>query len=169
MKEIIDNRDNLKESDMNELVVRVKALILNSNNEILIAYSDNDYQFPGGHVEKNEELLDALKREIREETGIILDKIEPILVYKKIGYYKDHPRKNNNRKTEIYYYLIHSDLKPNLNNTSYTADEIKGNYRLSYYSLENALTILKRNIEVSGDKKGISRDMIDVINLTFFN
>ena len=64
--------------------------------------------------------------------------------------------------------MIHTDLKPDLNNTSYTEDEIKGNYKLKYYSLDDALIELKRNIEVNGDKKGISKDMIDVIDLTFY-
>ena len=168
MKKLIYNKDNLSEKDITEVVTRVKALIVNSDQEILIAYSNNDYQFPGGHAFKNEKLLDALKREIKEETGIVIDKLNPSLVVSKIYYCKDHPQKNNNRKAEIFYYLIHTDLKPDLNNTSYTEDEIKGNYKLKYYSLDDALIELKRNIEVNGDKKGISKDMIDVIDLTFY-
>ena len=53
MKEIITNKYNLKEEEMTEVVKRVKILIINSNNEILLGYSHNDYQFPGGHVEDN--------------------------------------------------------------------------------------------------------------------
>ena len=33
MIKIINNINNLKESDMNEIVPRVKALLINSNNE----------------------------------------------------------------------------------------------------------------------------------------
>ena len=57
MKQIITNKYNLKDSDMTEIVKRVKILIINSKNEILLAYSHNDYQFPGGHVEENETLI----------------------------------------------------------------------------------------------------------------
>ena len=53
MKEIIRNESNLKEIDVTEVVKRVKLLIINSNNEILLGYSHSDYQFPGGHVEKS--------------------------------------------------------------------------------------------------------------------
>ena len=42
----------LKEEDMTEVVKRVKILLRNSNNEVLLAYSHNNYQFPGGHVEE---------------------------------------------------------------------------------------------------------------------
>ena len=57
MKQIITNKYNLTDSDMTEIVKRVKILIINSKNEILLAYSHNDYQFPGGHVEENETLI----------------------------------------------------------------------------------------------------------------
>ena len=38
MEKIITNDYNLKEEDMTELVVRVKILLINSNNEILLGY-----------------------------------------------------------------------------------------------------------------------------------
>ena len=44
--------------------------IINSNNEILLGYSYHDYQFPGGHVEDGESLIEAMNRELLEETGI---------------------------------------------------------------------------------------------------
>ena len=40
--------------DMTEVVKRVKVILRNYNNEILLGYSNNEYQFVGGHVEKNE-------------------------------------------------------------------------------------------------------------------
>ena len=38
MEKIITNDYNLKDEDMTELVVRVKILLINSNNEILLGY-----------------------------------------------------------------------------------------------------------------------------------
>lgn len=32
--------------------------------------------FPGGHVEKNETIEESVKREIREETGLVLNSVE---------------------------------------------------------------------------------------------
>lgn len=43
MKEIIYNHDNLKETDIDETVIRVKALIINSNNEIMLGYAHKTY------------------------------------------------------------------------------------------------------------------------------
>ena len=70
MIEITKNKDNIQDSEINETVIRVKALIINSNNCILLGHSHCEYQFPGGHVLENEGLLYALKRELKEELGI---------------------------------------------------------------------------------------------------
>ena len=109
MKKIVTNKNNLKEENMTELVQRVKVLLINSKNEVLLGYSHNDYQFPGGHVEDGETLIETVKREVLEETGIILDidEIEPFTCT--IGYYKDWPAEGKNRKIEIYYYEIKTD------------------------------------------------------------
>ena len=51
----------------------VSAVIFNSENKILLCRShkwDDKYIIPGGHVEHNEKLEDALQREILEETGL---------------------------------------------------------------------------------------------------
>jgi 8-oxo-dGTP diphosphatase len=39
------------------------------------------YEIPGGHKEPNENIVDAAKRELQEETGAIDFNIEPITVY----------------------------------------------------------------------------------------
>ncbi len=56
MKEIIYSVDNLSFEDNDEEVVRTKALIINSNNEVILGYSHKTYQFPGGHLEDDETL-----------------------------------------------------------------------------------------------------------------
>ena len=165
MMEIIKNKHKLQENDITEVVKRVKILLINSNNEILLGYSHNDYQFPGGHVEENEELIDAVNREILEETGINLNikDIEPIA--RNIGYYKDWPEEGKNRKIEIYYYEVKTNEKPNLDNTSYTEHEKDGNFELRYIKLSNVEEELKKNIEQYGDKKGIAKEMLELLKI----
>lgn len=165
MKQLITNKYNLTDSDMTEVVKRVKVLLVNSNNDVLLGYSHNNYQFPGGHVEENETLVQAVNREILEETGIELNitNIEPFACA--IGYYKDWPAEGKNRKIEIYYYEVKTDEKPNLENTEYTENEKDGNFELRYIPLLDVENVLKTNAEEYGDKKGIAREMIDLFGV----
>mgnify|MGYP000441889669 FL=1 len=165
MKQLITNKYNLTDSDMTEVVKRVKVLLVNSNNDVLLGYSHNNYQFPGGHVEENETLVQAVNREVLEETGIELNitNIEPFACA--IGYYKDWPAEGKNRKIEIYYYEVKTDEKPNLENTEYTENEKDGNFELRYIPLLDVENVLKTNAEEYGDKKGIAREMIDLFGV----
>lgn len=57
----------------------VGALIFNEKNQLLIVKTHKwkgNYTIPGGHVEMGEYLEDALRREIQEETGLILTKAD---------------------------------------------------------------------------------------------
>ena len=162
MKQLITNNYNLTDSDMTEVVKRVKVLLVNSNNDVLLGYSYNNYQFPGGHVEENETLVQAVNREILEETGIELNitNIEPFACA--IGYYKDWPAEGKNRKIEIYYYEVKTDEKPNLKNTEYNENEKNGNFELRYIPLSDVEDVLKTNAVEYGDENGIAREMIDL-------
>lgn len=166
MKVLVSNSYNLKEEDITEVVKRVKILLINSKKEILLGYSHNNYQFPGGHVEDNETLINAVYREIEEETGISLiknDTIQPFAVY--YGYYKDWPSVNKNRKIEIYYYEIRTDEVPNLANTNYTENEKKGNFELRYINLDDVEFVLKENSKIYGDKSGIEKEMLELFKI----
>lgn len=165
MKEIIDNRSNLKEEDVTEVVKRVKILIVNSKNEVLLGYSHHEYQFPGGHVEEGESLEETVIREIKEETGIELESVESKPFALLTGYYKDWPKEGNNRKIEIYYYEIKTDEDYNLDNTDYTESEKEGNFELRRINLDNVEEELKKNIEEYGDQKGIAKEMLELFEI----
>ncbi len=66
---------------MTKIIRVVCALLVNQDNEIFISQRPYDkpyayfWEFPGGKIEKTEKPLTALKRELEEELGIILDTI----------------------------------------------------------------------------------------------
>ena len=165
MKKIITNDYNLREEDMTEVVKRVKIFLINSNNEMLLGYSHNEYQCPGGHVEDGEELITTINREIKEETGIELNikDIEPFACT--ISYYKDWPKEGKNRKIEIYYYEVKTDEKPNLENTEYTKNEQDGGFELRYIPLDRVEEELVANANKYGDEHGIAKEMLRVFEL----
>lgn len=55
-------------------IVSVSGLIENEEGKILMVKSpDRGWEIPGGQVEAGETLTDALKREVKEETGIDIE------------------------------------------------------------------------------------------------
>ena len=163
MKEIIYNYDYLNDNDITEIVIRMKGLIINDNN-IFLGNENNIYQFPGGHLEDNETFKDCLKREILEETGIELEDNEIKRPFMKVTYMnKDWPKIGSNRKAEIYYYVIETNKKPNLNKVNYTEHEKLGNFRIETIPINGSISIIENNIPNNEKNKVIAPDMIMAI------
>ena len=54
-------------------IVAVAGLVSDSQGRVLMLRSPRrDWEFPGGQVEEGESLTDALRREVQEETGVII-------------------------------------------------------------------------------------------------
>lgn len=161
MKEKIFNYDNLKEEDITEVVVRVKAFLINEDNQILLGYSHNTYQFPGGHLEENESLMECLKREVKEETGInlIINDINPFMIIK--HYNKDWPEEGENRLSKIYYYVINTNDKIDYEGINYTEHEKEGNFELRYIDLKELEKVLIDNRELYPENEVIVEEMLN--------
>lgn len=105
-----------------------------------------------------------MKREVSEETGIELDDREIKRPFMKVVYMnKDWPEVGKNRKAEIYYYLIETVKKPDMNKVNYTEHEKQGNFKLEFIPLEEAVDIIQKNIPNNEKNKVIAPDMIMAI------
>lgn len=73
-------------------IVAVDGIIENDNGEILLVKNSykNTYTTPGGQVEVGENLIDALKREISEETGAMVNVNKLICVSSNTGTHKGY-------------------------------------------------------------------------------
>jgi len=60
--------------------VSAAAIVTNEEGKVLllnhVLRPDSGWGYPGGFVNKGEQAEDAIRREVREETGIDLDKLE---------------------------------------------------------------------------------------------
>lgn len=76
---------------MNKVGVSQKAIIFNKDKFLILKRGEtapsnpNKWDLPGGDVDFGENAYDSIKREIKEETGLIIDKLEPYDVYSKIN------------------------------------------------------------------------------------
>lgn len=163
MKEIIYNYDYLKNEDITEIVIRTKALIINNKN-IILGNENNIYQFPGGHLEKDETFEKCLKREVLEETGIEIEDVEIKRPFMKVVYLsKDWPETGKNRKSEIYYYLIKTSKNPDMSKVKYTEHEKQGNFKIVSIPLNKSISVIESNISKNEKNKVIAPDMIMAI------
>ncbi len=163
MKEIIHNDDNLTLKEIMETVIRIKVLLIN-NGKIFIGNANNVYQFPGGHLESNEEFNTCLKREVLEETGIEIDDNEIEKPFMKVSMLnKDWPEAGRNRNCEIYYYAVNTNKRPDLSKTNYTENEKKNDFKIEEFDLKEAVDKIKENIPNNEMNKVISPDMISAL------
>ena len=165
MEIILKGYKGKKILDYQKMVKRVKALIVSSDNKILLVNNYQDYQFPGGHMENNETYSEALKRELLEETGIdftIEKDIEPVL--KLYRYYEEYHETQENTLLEINYFIIRSDKYIDIDNLNLTKEEENGDFSLTYISLFEFKRLLEENIMINNDKYGISEEMFEVFD-----
>lgn len=155
------NDDNLNSKEIDEVVTRVKAIIINSNNEILLGYSHKTYQFPGGHLE-SEDLNTGLERELKEELGVDIKVIEKPFM-EVIEYSSNYRNTGKNRENDIYYFIINEDIKPDMANANLDENEIKGNYTPVYIPLNDVENILICSILDNPINKIIVSEMLEVL------
>lgn len=162
MKQVLINNDNLNLSDLDYEVTRVKGLIINSKNEILIAYNNNTYQFPGGHVDKAEDMRNALLREIKEETGISINEIDgPFMQI--VTYAKNYFGTEKNVYNSIFYYRVLCDDAPNLEETNYDELERLSDFNLCYVPFDTLDGFLQEALDNGTIDVNICKEMLLVL------
>lgn len=69
--------------EVDDKLLKYAVIIAKTNGKwIFCKHKERDtYEIPGGHREPGENILDAAKRELYEETGAIKYKIKPVCVY----------------------------------------------------------------------------------------
>lgn len=162
MKRIIINNDNLDILNIDETVIRVKALMVNSKSELLIVHNNHTYQFPGGHWKEVESLEETLTREIKEETGITT-KITtgPFMVIEE--YYDNYLSTGKTRCNKMYYYIVKTDDNPNIAEMSLSGIERETDFKLFYVSVKDMEQFIKESMEKRQIENIIGEEMLSVM------
>ena len=135
MEKILINDGELSPSEIDGVEIRVKAFIINSDNELLIIHNNNTYQLPGGHKEKSETLEESLKREIYEETGIEVDvPKEAFMLITEFN--KNFLNTGKNICNKIYYYEVITDELPHFDKLNLTELESRTDVKINYVKLD---------------------------------
>ena len=144
--ELIINENNLNINEIREFSIKVRAILVNDNNQILIANYGNVILLPGGKVDDGENILEAISRELSEEIG--QNYKNELELFAVLNYYqKDYPKIDGtfqNRLVQTYYF-VGPCKKVNKEVQKLTEKEQKSNFRLELVSLEDLENMILNN------------------------
>jgi len=158
MIENIKINDYIQDDKVDKIIDRVKIFYINKRNQVYLIHNNNTVQLPGGHVEENENLIDAVKREIYEELGIKLDNL-PTEFLEINAYYENYFNTNKTVKANIHYFYIKSNIKPNLNNIKLDNLEKKTPFKLFTVSKDNLNSFINLCIKENKIDENIGNEM----------
>ena len=159
------NESNLTDSQLDIINNKVRAILV-KNDKVLVANYGGIMLFPGGKVDKGENLEEALVRELFEETGIKynINEFRKLLILK---YYQHnyHDRGNNvvDRLITTYYYIGNFN-GIDLSNTKRTEKEKKDNFYLELVEIKEILELLKKG-KYNPRKEYFDREIEEVIKV----
>ena len=144
MKKIIINEKNIK---YDTCLIKSRAIVFNKLGKIYVCNMNGTYILPGGTVENNETPLATLKRELKEELGIVDIKPKELI---EIDYYHyKFPKYKTdlfeNRLNKVYYYYVDVDVL-NFDNSNLTDYEKEQNTKIEEYTIDELLEKIKIDI-----------------------
>lgn len=145
MKEIVINKGKLKPDEITHVVDKARIILRNDNNEFILSHFERVYFLPGGKIELDETPVDAVKREVKEETNIniLLDDIEPFVLIK--HYLRDYETGDGqivNRLINTYYFTGFTS-KEDIEYFNLTLPEKRDDLRAFFIDMEEAVELLK--------------------------
>jgi ADP-ribose pyrophosphatase YjhB (NUDIX family) len=139
LAEIYDEDINEKANKVEKYRLRkaARAIILDKDKIALMKVSKRGYhKLPGGGIDENEKILEALEREIMEETGCIAE------VQKELGIIIEHRTRLELLHINYCYIanLVNKNTSPNL-----TEEEKEEGFELIWVTLQEAINILHKD------------------------
>ncbi len=145
MKEIVINKGKLKDDEITEVLEKARIVLRNDDGDFILSHFERVYFLPGGKVEVTENPVDAVKRELKEETNIniLLDDIEPFVLVK--NYLRDYESSDGtivNRLVNTYYFTGFTS-KDDIEYFNLTIPEKRDDLRAFFIGMEDARELLK--------------------------
>ena len=162
------NEENLRREDITKVTRKVRVFVYNPlTDEALIVHYAGLYMLPGGSIDKSETRIDAIKRELLEETGIEVED-QQLIPYLVINSYDKHyfDRKAGlvNRHTETVFYKIETTASIDETKKKLTESEKKKKHSVSFVPLHNMKNLVESNDTTNEKRKQFDREIIVAIN-----
>lgn len=133
----ITNKENYEETSY-KVRKASRAVVFNEENKIAIlnVSNDNYHKLPGGGIERDEDIITALRRELIEEVGAEVD------VLNELGMIIEY--RDNFKQLQISYCYL-CKVVGEYQETSFTEEEKDNGFILEWVSLNEAISILEKD------------------------
>ncbi len=143
---IIINPDKLVLTKDWQIFHKVRVIMENDCGEFAISNEGGKCIFPGGKREKNETNIQAIQREVKEETGITLKESDFTEILELETFYQDfYDYRSDSYKprfTSTIYYYVKCSNKINVDDMNLTAGEINENFKIDFVNKKQLLELL---------------------------
>ncbi len=123
-----------------------RAIVKNADGLYAVMYAKKFdlYSLPGGGVEGEESPLNALHREILEETGCTCDKIEELGIIYENRFHADYTQYS-------YYYVV--EASSDVTNLSLTGEEAANGTGVQWHTLEKVFSLISEPTHTTTQRK----------------
>lgn len=163
--ELMINDDNLSISDIDEFNTKVRAILIDENNEILVANYGSVILLPGGKVDGGETDLMAIIRELKEEIGQEYSDNE-LKYFGTLNFYQSrYPKRNGTYQNRLIttHYFIGKYKKIEQGLQKLTEKEKESNFSLELVSLEALEEMINNNRNSNPRNIYFQRELLTIL------
>lgn len=168
MKQIDFNETNLTDKEIDKVVRKVRALVINNKTkEILLVHYAGLYMLPGGSIDNGETEIEALRREVLEESGIEIEEqqaVSYLLINSYDRNYFDRKSGNINRLTQTIFFEVSTDQDINETRKRLTESEKEKNHTIKYTNLSVVRYLAETNPTDNPKRKQFDREILTALN-----
>lgn len=164
MKKVEFNEEDLGFEEINKVVNKVRAFVVNKKTgKVLLVHYAELYMLPGGSIDKEEDVLAALEREIVEESGIVIREEDAVPFLEIDSYDKNYfDRKNGfiNRLTKTIFFEVITDQDIDADKKKLTESEKEAGHSIFYVQLGEMNDLIQNNQTTNPKRKQFDREIL---------
>ena len=161
------NDYNLLSNDIKECNFKVRALLIDEERRVLVANYGGVFLFPGGGIDKNETMKDAIVRELKEETGTLYREEDLTFLTELNFFQKNYTNRNGsilNRLVKTYYFTG-TYKSVDLQVQHLTEKEKRDGFKLELIPLRRLKELILENQNDNPRNIYFQREMLEIIDL----
>jgi len=162
---LIINEDNLLLNEVQEFTTKVRAILVDEYNRILIANYGNVILLPGGKVDEGETESEAITRELSEELGKNYN-FNELEFFVTLNYYqKYYPKIDGTFQNRLLktHYFVGSYKGIDKDSRKLTEKEQKGDFRLELVSMEDLENMILKNVNDNPRNIYFQKELLSIL------